>query len=79
MENIAGLENITVSDAELEEEAKKESEKTGISVPKLIKFYKDSNRTEVLLEEKVIQFLKENNTAKEVDAEEKLKEKKGKS
>ncbi len=79
MENIAGLENITISDAELEEEAKKESEKTGISVPKLIKFYKDSNRTEVLLEEKVIQFLKENNTAKEVDAEEKLKEKKGKS
>jgi len=58
--------------------AKQEAEKTGISVQKLIKYYKDSNRDETLLEDKVIKFLKENNNTKEVNAEEKFQEKKGK-
>lgn len=78
LENIAEIENIKVDDSELEELAKQESEKTGISVQKLIKYYKDSNRDETLLEDKVISFLKGNNRIKEVDAEKKLKEKKGK-
>ncbi|MEW6701665.1 MAG: trigger factor [Bacteroidota bacterium] len=78
LENIAETENIKVEDAELEELAKQESEKTGISVVKLVKFYKDTNRIEMLLEEKVIKFLKDNSKIKEVDAEEKIKEKKGK-
>lgn len=78
LENLAEKEQIKVEDSELEETAKQESEKTGISVEKLVKFYKDTNRTESLLEEKVVKFLKENNKAKEVDADEKLKEKKEK-
>jgi len=78
LENLAEKENIKVEDSELEELANKESEKTGISAQKLLKYYKDSNRGEVLLEDKVIEFLKKNNITKEVDAEEKLKEKKGK-
>ncbi len=58
------------------EAAKKESESTGISIAKLVKYYKDTNRMEMLLEEKVIKFLKENAQIKEVKAEEKIKEKK---
>jgi len=76
LENIASTENIKVEDSELEELAKKESESTGISVAKLVKYYKDTNRDEMILEEKVIKFLKENTKMKEVDAEEKTKEKK---
>lgn len=76
LENLAETENIKVEDAEFEELAKAEAEKTGISVAKLVKYYKDSNRSEGLLEEKVIKFLKENAKIKEVDAEEKNKEKK---
>jgi len=78
LENIAEVENLKVEDSELEKLAKQEAEKTGISVQKLIKYYKDSNRDETLLEDKVIKFLKENNNTKEVNAEEKLQEKKGK-
>lgn len=78
LENIAEAENIKVEDSDLEEQAKQESEKTGISIEKLIKFYRDTNRTELLLEEKVIKFLKDNAKIKEVDADEKIKEKKEK-
>lgn len=79
LENLASVENIKVEDSELDELAKVESESTGISVAKLVKYYKDTNRIEMLLEEKVINFLKENSKIKEVDAEEKLKEKREKS
>ena len=79
LENLAAAENIKVEDSELEELAKVEAETTGISVAKLVKYYKDTNRIEMLLEEKVIKFLKENSAIKEVNAEEKLKEKKEKS
>lgn len=78
LENLAEAENIKVEDSELEELAKEEAEKTGISIAKLVKYYKDTNRSEMLLEEKVIKFLKENSKIKEVDAEEKSKEKKEK-
>ncbi len=78
LENLAEKENIKIEDSEIEELAKKEAEKTGISVEKLVKFYKDSNRTEVMLEDKVVNYLKSINKIKEVDAEEKIKEKKGK-
>ncbi|MBA4317356.1 MAG: trigger factor [Flavobacterium sp.] len=72
LENIAEAENIKVEENELEELAAKEAEKTGISVAKLVKYYKDSNREELLLEDKVVKFLTENNITKEIDAEEKL-------
>jgi len=78
LENLAENENIKVEDSELEELAKAEAEKTGISVDKLVKYYKDSNRTEALLEDKVLKFLKDNAKIKEVDAEEKAKESKEK-
>ncbi|MFA5806359.1 MAG: trigger factor [Melioribacteraceae bacterium] len=79
LENLAEAENIKVEDSELEELAKKEAETIGISVAKLVKYYKDTNRSEMLLEEKVIKYLKEQTKIKEVDAEEKIKEKKEKS
>jgi trigger factor len=79
LENIAKAENITIRDSELEEIAKKEAEKNGIPVAKLVKYYKDTNRSEMLLEEKVINFLKENAKIKEVSAEDKIKEKKEKT
>ncbi len=76
LENIANAENITVDDTDLEKLAKEESESTGISVEKLIKYYKDTNRQYSILEEKVINFLKQNTKVKEVDAEKYLRDKK---
>lgn len=70
MENIANKENIKVEDADLEILAEKEAEQTGIPKEKLVKYYKDTNRDAMLLEEKVINFLKENNKVKEVDPDE---------
>jgi len=75
LDNIVRIENIKVEDSELEELAQKESDKTGITVQKLVKYYKDSNQDQVLLEEKVIQFLKDNAKITEVDPE-KIKKKK---
>jgi len=75
--NIAEKENIKVEDSELQNLAQEESEKTGISVDKLVKYYKDTNRTDHLLEDKVIAFLKENAAVKEVDPEAMQKQKEG--
>ncbi|MDP2038897.1 MAG: hypothetical protein Q8L04_16065, partial [Ignavibacteria bacterium] len=77
MEALAEKENIKVEDSELEELANKEAEQTGITVAKLMKYYKDTNRADVLVEEKVIKFLKDNAKITEVDAAEKMKENKG--
>lgn len=77
LENISEIENIKVEEKELEELAQKESEQTGISVNKLLKYYKDTYRSDVLLEDKVINFLKENAIIKEVNASEELKENEG--
>ncbi|MDX1701291.1 MAG: trigger factor [Melioribacteraceae bacterium] len=74
MENIAEKENIEVTDFDLEELAKVEAEKVGIPAEKLVNYYKDSNRKESMIEEKVFKFLKENNKIKEVDPDEKAKE-----
>jgi trigger factor len=61
---IAKKENIAVDESDLKQIAEKEASETGISVDKLLKFYKDTNKEEVLLEEKIIDFLKKNNTVK---------------
>ncbi len=78
MDAIAAKENIEVEDSDLEKIAEEEAGKTGIPKEKLVKYYKDSNRSGALLEEKVINFLKDNAKIKEVDAEKKAKEKKDK-
>lgn len=78
LENICKAENIEVTDSDLEELAEKEGENTGISKEKLVKYYKDIRQDEVLREEKVISFLKDNAKIKEVDPEKKPKEAKGK-
>ncbi len=62
-------ENIIVSDEELNELAAKDAEKTGIAVDKLINYYKSSNYGEKLLDNKVLEFLKEKNNIKRVDPE----------
>ncbi len=67
---IAKTENISVTDEDLKKLAEEESAKTGISVDKLVKYYKDTNKKDVLLQEKVIDFLKQNNPPKEIDADE---------
>ncbi len=66
-ENIARIEKIEVTDDDLKELAEKEAENTGISVDKLIKYYKDSNRADAMLDEKIIGYLKENNEIEEFD------------
>lgn len=78
LENIARIEELKVEDADLEEMAKAESERTGLDVEKLIKYFKDSNKTETLIEEKVVKFLKDNNNIIEVDPDKKSDEKKDK-
>ncbi|MGE5499589.1 MAG: trigger factor [Syntrophothermus sp.] len=68
LENLANQENLAVSEDDLKEMAEKEAAETGISAEKLIKYYQESNRSYVLLEDKVIDFLKKNNNIKEVNA-----------
>ena len=74
-ENIDDIPRSRQAGQLLEKLAAEEAEKTGISVDKLMKFYKDTRRTDTLLEEKLIEFLKSNNKAVEVYPEKKLKEK----
>ncbi|MBN2571094.1 MAG: trigger factor [Ignavibacteriales bacterium] len=78
-ENISEQENIKVTDEDLSNLAKEDSEKTNIPIEKLINYYKNTNRKDSLLEEKVISFLKENNKVKEVDPEKIKKEKRTKN
>jgi trigger factor len=61
---IARLENISVDESEIKQIAEKEAAETGISVDKLLKFYRDTNKEDLLLEDKVIDFLKKNNLVK---------------
>lgn len=69
LDNIAKAENITVEDSDLMELAEKEAASIGLPAEKLVDFYKQNNRTEALLEEKVLKFLKENAKVNEVDPE----------
>ena len=78
MENIAEKENLEVTDDDLKKLAETEAEKVGIPADKLVKYYKDSNRKESMIEEKVFEFLKQNTKIKEIDADEKAKEAKEK-
>jgi trigger factor len=70
MEAIAKKENITVTDDDFSKLAEKEAPLIGLSVDKLIQYYKDSGRENVLLEDKVIEFLQAHNNIKEVTPEE---------
>ncbi|MFZ1518353.1 MAG: trigger factor [Ignavibacteriaceae bacterium] len=63
---IQKTESITISDEDLTELAKKESEKTGLPVDKLINYYKTSNQGERILDQKLFDFLKSNNTINKV-------------
>jgi len=60
-------ENISVTDDELSELAKKEAEKTGIGIEKLINYYKSSNLIEKISDKKLFDFLKEKNQIKKVE------------
>lgn len=73
MDNLVRIEDIKVSEDDLKKIAEEESEKMNIPVDKLLAYYKSTGREEGLLEEKVIDFLKENNKIVEVDPEEKKK------
>lgn len=67
--NIARLENINFSDAELDEMIQKQHEKTGISIDKLKAYYKESNRASEELDAKILKFVEENNTFVSKDVE----------
>jgi trigger factor len=54
-------ENLEFSEAELNDLAAKDAEKTGIAIEKLINYYKSSNMTEKLVDKKLFDFLKEKN------------------
>lgn len=60
-------ENIVVDEEDLKKMAEKDAEKTGITVEKLLNYYKSSNYSEKLKDEKLLDFLKENNNIKKVD------------
>ena len=62
-------ENISVNDDDLKELAKKDAEKTGLPEDKLINYYKTSNIGERLLDNKLFDFLKEQNEITKVDPE----------
>jgi hypothetical protein len=69
-------ENLEVTDKELEELAAKDAEKTGLPLDKLINYYKSSNQTERMLDQKLFEFLKEKNDIKRVNPEKLTKKQK---
>jgi trigger factor len=66
-ESIQKQENISLTDTELNELAAKDAEQTGITIDKLLNYYKSSNYAGKFVENKVFQFLKENNNIKKVE------------
>jgi trigger factor len=66
---IVKKENLSVNDDDLKELAKKDAEKTGLPEDKLINYYKTSNISEKLLDNKLFDFLKEQNEINKVDPE----------
>lgn len=66
-EQIQKVENISVTEDELKEFAQKEAEQTGLSVDKLMNYYKASNQVERIIDEKLFDFLKSKNKIKRVD------------
>lgn len=69
-------EKIEVTDKELEELAVKDAEKTGLSVEKLINYYKSSNQIQRMIDKKLLDFFKEKNEIKKVDPEQLAKKQK---
>lgn len=63
---IQKLENITINDDDLKALAETDSQKTGIPVDKLLNYYKSSNQSEKLLDQKLFEFLKSNNKINKV-------------
>jgi len=55
-----------ITDDEVKDLAEKEAEKIGIPVDKLINYYKTSNHSERILDQKLFDFLKSNNTINKV-------------
>ncbi len=62
-------ENLEVTDNDLEELAKKDAEKTGLPVEKLVDYYKTSQQSERFLDKKLFDFLKEKNNISKVNPE----------
>lgn len=60
-------ENIDVTDSDLEELVKKDAVKTGLPEDKLLNYYKSSNFADRLRDQKLFEFLKENNKINFVD------------
>ena len=62
-------ENISVTDDEIKGLAEKDAEKTGIPVEKLLSYYKNSGQNEKIVDQKLFEFLKENNNIIKLDPE----------
>lgn len=60
-------EKIEVPESELEEMAKKDAEKTGLPVEKLVNYYKTSQQNDKLLDKKLFDFLIEKNKIEKVN------------
>ncbi len=68
-ESIIKKENLEISDEELNELAKKDAESTGISVDKLMNYYKSSNAGSKLLDKKLFDLLRKKSIIKKVEPE----------
>jgi trigger factor len=66
-EKIKEKENITVTDEEMNETAQKESDRTGITIDKLLNYYNSSGFKNNLADQKLFEYLKNNNTVKFVE------------
>jgi trigger factor len=75
---ISKKENLSVTDDDLNELAKKEAVKTGLPEDKLINYYKTSNIAEKLLDNKLFNFLRIQNEIVKVDPEKFINQKKRK-
>jgi trigger factor len=62
-------EDISITDDEINELAKKDAEKSGIPVDKLLAYYKNSGQNEKILDQKLFEFLKEKNNIIKLDPE----------
>ena len=60
-------EKMEVTDNEIEDMAKKDAEKTGLPVEKLITYYKSSQQSDKILDKKLFDFLKEKNNIEKVN------------
>ncbi len=68
-DEIIKKENISITEEEIEERAKMESEKTGLPVKKLVNYYKSDNQLDSLLENKLFEFLSVRNKINKVNPE----------